>query len=737
MARLLARLGVFSATHRIKIFIAWALILGVVGVAAVSGMKISDGSLSIPGTESSDALDTLEKQFPETAADEDVRGTLQLVLVAPDDELITSPENVSTVQALVDDARDLHGVDAASDPFDPATGRVSADQSTAVSTVTYGAMDDEEAEEATAALDSLADEARDAGFTAEIGGSIANPVPEIMGPSEIVGALFAFLVLLITFGSFRAAGANMLSALGGVGVGVLGVLAASIWGPIGGTTPILAVMLGLAVGIDYGLFVLARFRSELRDGLDVTEAIRRATGTAGTAVVFAGSTVIIALVALFVVNIPFITEMGLAGAAAVLVAVLVSITLLPAMLSVIGRRVLPRKERVLRSTTVTAQRANNTRIGFFEKWVAVVVNEPRASLFLSIVVLLGLSFPMLSMTTSLSVPGGEVADSSQRQAYDIVSDKFGAGSQSPLVVLIEGDDAEDAIPGVQQMIEGQDNVSMVVPGLVSDNGEYAMLSVIPQDGPVSEETRLLVNDIRDGADEFDDLKVSVTGETAIGIDIDERLSQALITYVILIMVLAMILLVLLFRSILVPVAAALGFLLSLGASLGVITAVFQWGWLDAVIAAPQGNPIMSLVPLLVVGILFGLAMDYQVFLVSRIHEAHAKGLSPKEAILDGFGRSAFVVTAAALIMFSVFGGFALSGSSIVASIALALAVGVLTDAFLVRMVIMPAFLAMTGKAAWWMPKWLDRILPTIDAEGATLDTVEPHESTELVGSERR
>lgn len=736
MARLLARIGVFSATHRIKIFIAWTLVLGVVGVAAISGMKISDGSLSIPGTESSEALDTLEAEFPQTAPDEDLRGTLQLVLIAPGNELITSPENVSAVQTLVDDARGLHGVDSVSDPFDQLTGMVSPDQSTTVATVTYAAMDDEEAEEAAGELDTLADDARDAGFTAEIGGTIANPVPEIMGPSEIIGALFAFLVLLITFGSFRAAGANMLSAVGGVGVGVLGVLAASVWGPIGGTTPILAVMLGLAVGIDYGLFVLARFRAELRDGLDVTEAIRRATGTAGTAVVFAGSTVIIALVALFVVNIPFITEMGLAGAAAVLVAVLVSITLLPAMLSIIGRRALPRKERAFQSA-IMSQRANSTRIGFFEKWVAVVVNEPRATLFASLIVLLGLSFPMLSMTTSLSVPGGEDADSSQRQAYDLVADKFGDGSQSPLIVLIEGDDAEQMVPSVQEMIDAQDGVEMVVPGLVSDDGEYAMLSVIPHDGPVSEETRLLVHDIRDGAAEFDALKVSVTGETAVGIDIDERLSQALVTYVILIMVLAMVLLVLLFRSILVPIAAALGFLLSLGSALGVTTAVFQWGWLDAIIAAPQGNPLMSLVPLLVVGILFGLSMDYQVFLVSRIHEAHAKGLSPKEAILDGFGRSAFVVTAAALIMFAVFGGFALSGSSIVASIALALAVGVLTDAFLVRMVIMPAFLALTGKAAWWMPKWLDRVLPAIDAEGATLDTAEPRESEELVGSGQR
>lgn len=737
MARLLARLGVFSATHRLAIFMSWAAVLLIAGTLALTGMKFGNGKFEIPGTESSTALQTVEKEFPQAAGSENGRGTLQMVIVAPGAEHITDAKNVGEVTRFADVARQLDGVDSVSDPFNPATGMVSKDQSTAVFSVVYKALDDEQAEAAAEDLDRVVEAAHTAGFTAEIGGTITSEVPEIMGPSEIIGAIIAFIVLLITFGSFRAAGANMLSAVVGVGVGVLGVLAASVWAPIGATTPILAVMLGLAVGIDYGLFVLARFRSELRDGRDVTEAIGRASGTAGTAVVFAGSTVVIALAGLAVVNIPFITEMGMAGAAGVIVAVLVSLTLLPAMLSVVGRRALPARERSITPAAHFNERDRSSKVGILERWAATVVRKPRSALAASLAVLAALSIPMLSMTTSLAVPGGELEDTTQRHAYNIISDKFGAGSQSPLVVLVESDNAATTVPEVQQLLQRQEGVEFAVPGPVSADGKHALVSVIPKEGPVAEGTRDLVHDIREAADDVQGATISVTGETAVGIDIDERLNAALATYVLLIVALAIVLMVLLFRSILVPVVAALGFLLSLGAALGVTTGVFQEGWLDPIIAAPQGNPLMSLVPLLVVGILFGLAMDYQVFLVSRIHEAHAKGLSPKEAILDGFSRSAFVVVAAALIMFAVFGGFALSGSSIVASIALALTVGVLADAFIVRMIIMPAVLSLTGKAAWWMPRWLDRALPTIDAEGASLDapleTLEPEPVLEHAG----
>jgi RND superfamily putative drug exporter len=720
MPRLLDRIGRFSARHRVAVIIAWVMVAVTAGLLALTGMKFSDGGFEIPGTESSTALTIVEEQFPNTDSDEG-RGSLQLVLVAPGGTEMTSPEAIADVTDIRDDVERLDGVAAVGDPYNPLAGKLSRDLSTVVIDVEYGALDDAEA--AAESLSRVADAAREDGYQAEVGGTIANPVPEIMGPSEIVGAVIAFLVLLITFGSMRAAGANMVSAVTGVAVGVLGVLAASALSPIGSTTPILAVMLGLAVGIDYGLFVLARFRADLREGREVTDAIGHAVGTAGTSVVFAGFTVIIALVGLAVVNIPFITEMGLAGAFGVLVAVLVSLTLLPALMSFVGRRALPREERALTRSTFAATE-ERTRISVLERWGATVVKRPVAALVGSLAVLAALSVPLLSMTTSLAVPGGEDAHSTQRHAYDIVADKFGEGFQDPLVVLVEASDAATAAPAVADRLGQLDGVELAVAGPTSSDGAFALVSVIADGGPVEESTRALVHDMRELSDSVDDATFMVTGQTAIGIDVDERLSEALVTYILLIVGLAVVLLILLFRSLLVPVVAALGFLLSLGAALGVTTAVFQWGWLDPIIAAPQGNPLMSLIPLLVVGILFGLAMDYQVFLVSRIHEAHSKGLTPKEAILDGFGRSAFVVVAAALIMFAVFGGFAFSGHTIVASIALALAVGVLADAFIVRMIIVPAVLGLAGRAAWWMPRWLDRVLPRIDAEGASLDVVQ-------------
>jgi RND superfamily putative drug exporter len=735
MARLLQSLGTFSAAHRIKVIVAWALLLVTTGIVALVGLRFSDTGFEIPGSESSTALQTVEEQFGQTDQDEG-RGTLQLVIKAPDNQELTTPQNIDAVSGWIKKASDLEHVTEVSDPFDPAAPYVSKDGTTAVATVTYGDIGDTTAAAATDTLDELAGEIRAAGFAAEVGGSILSPIPQIFGISEVIGAAIAFLVLLVTFGSMLAAGANMLSALVGVGVGVLGILATSALSPLGSTTPILAAMLGLAVGIDYALFVVARYRAELREGRSVRQAVALATGTAGTAVVFAGATVIIALAGLALVNIPFVTEMGLAGAAGVLVAVLASITLLPAMLSLIGARALPRKERTTGHAADVAQRDRTSKFGFFERWAALVVRRPLLSLIAGVALLCSLSVPVLSLSTALSVPGGEEADTTQRRAYELISDEFGAGAQSPLLVLVEGSDVASNLPGIADDLSDLDGVDLAVPGEVTANDRHGLITVITDSGPMDDATRQVVDDIRTEFASHGDANVAVTGQTAIGIDTDTRLSEALGLYLVLIVSLAIVLMMVLFRSLLVPVAATIGYLLSLGAALGMTVAVFQWGWLDTVIQAPQGNPLMSLLPLLVVGILFGLAMDYQVFLVSRIHEAHAKGLSPKEAILDGFGRSAFVVAAAAVIMLAVFGGFSLSHSSIVASIAFALAVGVLADAFIVRMVLMPAVLSLAGRAGWWIPRWLDRALPRIDAEGATLDVPAPAPASPVLAGVR-
>ncbi|MBB2947405.1 RND superfamily putative drug exporter [Actinoplanes lutulentus] len=720
MATYLSRLGAFSARHRVLVFVVWGLMLAVGIVGTVTGMRFSDGGFSLSNTESGRALEVMRKQFPATATD-DTQGTLQLVLTAPDGQKITSAASKRLVATAIDGVAGVDHVASVSKTL------VSADGTTAVATVTLtGLTDDTDTEPIYEQVLAVADQARDAGLGAEVGGSIGDQTPA-QSPAEGIGAMIAFVILIVTFGSLVAAGANMIGALLGLATGLLGVFALSAWHPIGATTPTLAGMIGLAVGIDYGLFILARFRTELREGRTVDEAIARSIGTAGSAVVFAGATVVIALVGLAVVRIPFITEMGVAAAVTVATTVLMALTFLPALMRSMGYRVLSRRERRLLKAGVplreqATQRAQ--RRSLLDRWIRTVVRAPLPIAVVAIAALLALSLPTFSLKTALSTPGGEDPDSTQRAAYQLIADKFGPGTQGTLIVLVEGDSVADKVNAVTTTIKGLDDVASATAAGVSKDGSTAMIQVVPDSGPIDDATRDLVRDIRDHAGDVAGVTLAVTGSTAIDIDINDKLNKALIVYLILVVSLSLVLLVILFRSLLVPLVGTLGFLLSLGTAFGVTVKVFQDGWADALIPAPSGNPILSLLPILIVGILFGLAMDYQVFLVSRMHEAHARGLSPADAIVDGFTRTAVVVVAAAAIMVAVFAGFATAVSPFVAAIGFALSVGVLADAFIVRMIIVPAVLKLLGNAAWWMPRWLDRMLPNIDAEGRALEAAD-------------
>jgi len=525
-------------------------------------------------------------------------------------------------------------------------------------------------------------------------------------------------VLLVTFGSLRAAGSNLFVAAFGVGVGLVGIFAYGAFFPVGDTVMILAAMLGLAVGIDYSLFIFSRFRTELREGRTVVDAVARAMGTAGTAVVFAGMTVLIALAGLSVVNISVITEMGLAAAFAVLVAVLMALTLLPVMMRTLGLRVLPRKERNLPLGTVKAA-GRDSRSGFLAGWAMTMVKRPVLSILGGVVVLAIVALPALDLKTAYNIPGGDDPTSTQRAAYNLIQNDFG-GVQSPLIVLAEGESISAKMPEIGKDISAIDGVQKVVPGKVNAVNDAALLTVIPNGSPVDDQTKGLVKALRNDSN-VSGVTLEVTGEAVIYIDEDARLNLALIQYLSVIIVLSLVLLTIMFRSVLVPVIATLGFLLSVAASFGGSVAVFQWGWLDPIIAAPQGDPMLSLLPILLVGVLFGLAMDYQVFLVSRIREMYSKGLQPKDAIVAGFTRSAPVLIAAGTIMAVVFAGFASSPMAIAASISFGLVVGVVADVFIVRLVLMPALLAMLGTSAWWLPRWMDRIIPDIDTEGHILD----------------
>lgn len=727
MARLLYRLAAYCASHKLRVISVWLALLVVLGGVLATGTSISDGEFTIPGTDSAKAQKVLERAFP--GSDNTNEEDLQFVFQVSNGSVYDAGPSAE-ISAAIAAASQVENVLSVSNPLEEGSGAVSPDGTTAVAAITFANLDnDADLQEAGEhAINAVADEIRSDQVDVIVGGALTEgEEPSLFGPTEIAGAVIAFIVLIITFGSLRTAGANMFSALFGVTFGVIGVMAYSAFDTIESSTPIISVMLGLAVGIDYSLFILSRFRDELRNGRPVEQAIPMAVGTAGSAVIFAGATVMIALIGLAVVRIPFITEMGFAAAFSVAIAVLLSLTLLPVLMKFLGYRALPKKQRMVAAGLRPREEAPEHigRLSFSERWAGGVTGHPIRSLVLGIGALLFLSIPVLSMDTALNVPGGNDPDSSERRAYEVVAEKFGGGYQSPLIVLVEADDSSAAAAIVAGEISGFANVASISGAQPSADNTAAILSVTPAEGPNESSTRDLVHHIRDATYSVDGARVAVTGSTAVDIDVDETLNSALFVYIAMIVVLAMVLLIILFRSILVPVIASLGFLLSLGTGLGVMIAFFQWGWLTELTGVKEGQPILSLMPIIIVGILFGLAMDYQVFLVSRIHEAHVRGLSPQEAIRYGFGRASSVVAAAALIMAAVFFGFGLSGSTVVASLAIALASGVLIDAFVVRMIIVPAALMLLGRSAWWVPRWLDKVMPHIDTEGRTLETAEP------------
>ncbi|WIB71185.1 MMPL family transporter [Curtobacterium sp. MCBD17_026] len=725
MPKVLAAIGRFSARHRLIIVAAWLVIFAALTAVTATGMNTDATGSAGNDTPAAKALTTVQNKFDVGSSNNGDAKTLQLVLETRGGAKVTDQATAAEIAQVLTDAKSLPHVKSVSDPFDQQTPMVSKDRTTIVSTLTFSGLTEANQEKTyDTVLDFAADQRTD--FHAEVGGHLFGDTYATFGPGEVVGVLIAFLVLFLTFGSLLAAGANMLVAITGVGIGTVGVLAYSAINPIQGTTLTLATMLGLAVGIDYSLFILTRFRSELREGRTVVDAVARATGTAGTAVVFAGLTVIIALVGLVVTNIETITVMGFAGAFSVLMAVLMSLTLLPVLLKTLGLRALPRKQRKLLASGQSIPQRPADRKSFLNGWATFVTKRPWLALFGAVVVLGVIAAPVLDMKTASNIPGGSDPASSERKAYNLIVDEFG-GIQSPLLVLVQGDDVTSNLTAVEDEITALDHVEAVVPGQVTKSDDAALLTVIPTGGPIADSTKQLVTDIRDETTAISGVSVEVTGETAIGLDNTAQMNQALITYIIVIVALSFLLLIVMFRSLLVPLFATLGYLFSVGAAFGASVAIFQWGWLDPLIAAPQGDPMLSILPIILVGVLFGLAMDYQVFLVSRMKEEHSRGLSPKDAVHSGFTKSGTVLVAAATIMAVVFAGFATSEMAVAASIAVGLLVGVLADAFLVRMMIMPALLSLCGEAAWWMPRWMQKIIPNLDTEGHGLDRASEHD----------
>jgi RND superfamily putative drug exporter len=527
---------------------------------------------------------------------------------------------------------------------------------------------------------------------------------------------------------------TLVTALLGVLAGMAGLFIVTAFTDVSSTAPILALMLGLAVGIDYSLFISSRHRSQLGEGMDPEESVARATATAGSAVLFAGATVVIALAGLSVVGVPFLTAMGLAAAATVLTAVLVALTLLPALLGFVGNRVLPRKLRKARKAPTAAVHKE----GFGFRWGRLVTRLRVPIVAVGIIGLGFLAIPVKDMQLALPDGASAAAGTNQRAAYDMTAAAFGPGANGPLVVVVQSNDPATSNALAQQVLgkaQGLADVVAAQPAAASQDGTTRLLQVIPKSGPASEETSDLVKNLRSAVKPLasGDASIAVTGNTAVGVDVSNKLSDALPTYLLVVIGLSFLLLLLAFRSVLVPLKATLGFVLTIGATFGITVAVFQQGHLAKLVGIDSPGPLVSFLPIIMMGILFGLAMDYEVFIVSRVREEFVHGRHANDATVQGLGHGARVVTAAALIMASVFAGFILVEDPIIKAIGFGLTIGVLIDAFVVRMTLVPAILSLLGDRAWWFPRWLDRITPRVDIEGETLrvESAEPKQLADV------
>jgi RND superfamily putative drug exporter len=716
MATVLYRLGRFSFRRRGTVLAAWLLLLALAGAGAVTLSGPTSDSFTIPGTEAQQGLDLLEERMPGSGA---AGASARVVFVGEDGGAVTTPAATTGVKQAVAAMQELPGVAQVTDPY--GSGAVSPDGTTAYATVAYSVEAMELTGEDQRALLAAGRTAEAAGLTVEFGGDAVQAKIE-QGATEVVGLAIAAVVLVITFGSLLAAGLPLVTAVAGVGLGVLGITIATGFFDISTTSLSLAVMLGLAVGIDYALFIVSRYRHELLAGHSGEEAAGRAVGTAGSAVVFAGLTVVIALAALSVVGIPFLTAMGLGAAGTVLGAVVIALTLLPALLGLLGRRVLGR--RGTGRDTESESGAGRPAMG--ERWVRFVLRR-RVPLLLAIVVGLGIvAVPALDMRRGLPSDATAATDSTQRRAYDAIATAFGPGVNGPLLVTVDlagTTDRDAAVAALQADLASVDGVAAVTPAVRTPAGDTAVLTLIPATGPTDAATEDLVHAIRAQAAGWESSTgagIYVTGTTAVGIDVSGKLADALLPYLAIVVGLAFLLLTLVFRSLLVPLKATLGFLLSIAATFGAVVWVFQQGHLAGLIGLETTGPILSFLPILTVGILFGLAMDYEVFLVTRMREEHVHGASAQDAVVHGFRHGARVVTAAAAIMVAVFAGFALAPDPTIKSIGFALAVGIVVDAFLVRMTVVPAVMSLLGRRAWSIPRRLDALLPDVDVEGEKL-----------------
>lgn len=787
MAKLLYHLGRWSYINRWKVIIAWIFIVAAAGGATLSLMKPMTTEYSISGTPAIDATRRAVELFPENGNPANAP-SVNLVFKAPEGQKLSDPHNKEAVEDVVHHIAEGLDIPEGSqqrwgNPLDvsPAlqqqvieqftsmglpeeTARADADNLAMVNadeTIAYTTFDfDAESPYSVDPADKdvvheAMDIGRAAGLEVEAGGAGFGDEIQVNSISEVIGLAVAFIVLIITFGSLASAGMPLISAVVGVGLGAMGVMIATHWIELNNLTPVLAVMIGLAVGIDYALFIMSRYRQE-RSRMDGPDAAGMAVGTAGSSVVFAGATVFIALFALLVARISFLTAMGLAAAGTVFMAVLVALTLVPAMLGLLGDKAFAGRIPGVAGNP-TKRRPRRTKPTMGNRWVRTVQRVPGVVMALVVLGLGALTAPVLHMELALPADTTSNPDTTQRKAADLLSEGFGPGINGPFLVIVDGANANPDSAALQPYIQGQEgeedeqkkaalssfmySVQRLnqVGGVkhaqlvgVSQDMKAAQIMVSPTTAPTDDATVGTASALRTASAELEDTtgaEIGMTGLTAVQLDITERLEEAMGPYLAIVVGLAIFLLLAVFRSILVPLVAGLGFLLSVGGAFGLTVLVWQDG-LTGLVPAP--GPLISFMPIFLIGVTFGLAMDYQVFLVTRMREhfsrfpqgsggKYSKYNANDEATIAGFTAGARVVTAAAIIMISVFVAFISQPLPFIQIFGFALAAGVLFDAFLVRMSLVPATMFLMGHTTWWMPKWLDKLIPQLDIEGTALE----------------
>jgi RND superfamily putative drug exporter len=716
MASLLYRLGHFCVRRRKVVLAAWVLVLLGVGLWSGSAKGETTEAITIPGTEAQDAADLLGQRFPAQAGT-----TMRIALEAPEGRTLEEFVEPDELSAGLQQILLLPHVVAPADPASMVTmspaGRV------AFIEIRFDqAAIDMDLEEVRTIIAGTEDAAGvlDVSFSGEV---VTKATAEAEPPSELIGFAVAIVVLLLAFGSVLAMGLPLITALIGVGVALLSISLLSSFVELSSIAPTLAIMIGLAVGIDYALFIVTRHRAFHAAGFAPAESAARANATSGGAVVFAGVTVIIALASMTVVGIPFLSAMGLCAAGAVAVAVLIAITLVPAFLGFAGENI----DRItIPGVKVHTGEEASIEATFSGRFAKSITDRPIPYLVASLVLVGVLAAPLLAIRLGLPDDGSKPTHSTEREAYDTLAAGFGPGFNGPLTVVVDlagAADADGTLSRVAEVASADPDVIAVAPPIINDAGDTAVVAVIPASGPASSETEALVHRLREAflSSAISDTGATtyITGNTASNIDISEKLADALPTYMTLVIALTMVLLLFVFRSILVPIKAAIAILLSIGGALGIVVAIFQWGWLNSLIGVDTTVPIVSFVPLMMFGILFGLSMDYEVFILSRIREEYSHTDDPHGAVLTGLASSARVITAAALIMIAVFGAFVLGDDVVIKMFGIGLAAAVLIDATIVRMLIVPAVMTLFDRKAWWLPRWL-RWLPDLDVEGAKL-----------------